>query len=251
MKSMILAAGSAALLAATAPVMADDHDDYLLDILRIEVKIGHDMKFREGVKAYMDCYAKAGGESRWSTWAGMDGDGIVYHVVSRMDGWAELDEKDEAEMKCWPVIGEQVAPHMASINTTYAKRLPDWSAKESDDDKTTVVRLHNFKVDDRRKFRAAIGTVTGIMEATKYEHMGTWYAVQGGGRDVADYFVVESYNNFTAMDDDRAGPYKTLSEHAGEDSAELVWDQYLDSLEEEDGYWSELMRYDEGLSHDN
>jgi hypothetical protein len=246
MRSTMYAAISAALVIAM-PALADD-DDYMLDITRIEVELGHHMQFREGVKAYMACYDEADGENGWSAWRSMDGDGIVYHVVSRLDSWGELDETDEAGMSCWPVIEEKVAPHMASAHTMYAKRMPDWSAS-IDDDEETVVRLYNFRVDDFEKFRAAVGSVTGIMKAAEYEHMGTWYDVQGGGMDDPDYFVVESFKNFADMDNERAGPYKTTVEHAGEESADLVWGQFRASLEADWSAWSSLLRYDKELSY--
>lgn len=127
--------------------------------------------------------------------------------------------------------------------------MPDWSP-EKEPDGTTVVRLHNFSVDDNQKFRAAIGTVIGIQKASEYEHMGTWYDVLGGGKDDPEYFVVDSYRNFAEMDAERAGPYGSMEAHAGDATADLVWDQYQDSLEDGESYWSNLLRYDEELSHD-
>lgn len=120
MKAILIAAGSTALLA-SALVTADDHDDYILDITQIAVKMGHNMQFRDGVKAYMACYAEAGGENGWSTWRNVDGEGIVYHVVSQMDSWADLDDSDdEAASGCASVVRDEIQPHMASLNSIFA-----------------------------------------------------------------------------------------------------------------------------------
>ncbi|CAN0585878.1 unnamed protein product, partial [Ectocarpus sp. 12 AP-2014] len=78
-----------------------------------------------------------------------------------------------------------------------------------------------------------------------------WYRVQGGGVNDPEYMVASSYKNFAAMDEDMAGPYGTMKEHAGEDTADLVWEQYLDSLKDGEAYWSNLLSYDEDLSYDD
>jgi hypothetical protein len=244
----ILIAASAAAFMSTVHAVADDENEYILDITQIEVKLGHHMQFREGVKAYMACYAQADGENTWSTWQSMDGKGIVYQVVSRMDGWADLDDADdEARSSCASTVRDQIQPHMASVNTMYAKRMAAWSADE-DSEADTVVRLHNFSVDDNQKFQAAIGTVTSILKTSESEDPGTWFRVQGGGKEDPEYFVASGYKSFAEMDEERAGPYGTMEAHAGEETAELVWDQYLDSLEDGDSYWSNLLRYDAELS---
>ena len=246
MRETIVAAVAAATLAGM-PAIAQE-DSFYLDVLRIEAKIGHSMAFRDGVKAYMKCYDDAGGTDSWSTWSNMDGDGDVYHFVSRMENWAALDVREEARRTCWPVVEEQIAPHMSKSNTTYAKHLPDWSG-DGMAEGTTVARVYYFSVDDRRKFRAAIGAIAGVLKTNDSEPPGTWYAVEGGSTDDAEYFVVDGFPNFAAMDDDRAGPYGTLKEHAGEDAADLIWDQYLESLEDGDSFWSSLMVYEPDLSH--
>ncbi len=245
MRSVFLAAAAAVTIGAM-PVVAQE-DSFYLDILSVEVKIGHVMAFRDGVKAYLECYEEAGGKDSWSTWSNMDGDGAVYLFVSRMENWAALDRREDARRECFPVVEEEIAPHMVRMNTTYAKHLPDWSADGLPED-MTVARVHYFSVDDQWKFRSAIGSIAGVRRAVAPEDMGMWYDVQGGGTADAEYFVVQGFKNFAAMDEDQRGPYGTMKEHAGEGTADLIWGQYQDSLEDGDSYWSSLLAYEKDLS---
>lgn len=247
MRAILITAGAAAL-ATAVQVAADNHDDYMLEILRAEVKMGHNMQFRDGVKAYTECYADAGGTMSWNVWYNMDGEGSIYYRVAPRENWAELDVRDEAADSCYAILSEQIAPHMDSSATMYVRSMPDWSEDEQPDD-ATVARVHNFSVDDDYKFRGAISAVTGIRKAIAPEELGTWYAVIGGSQEDPEYFVVQQYKNFAAMDEDTMGPYGTLKEHSGEATADLIWNEYRDSLEEGDAYWSELLRYDEELSY--
>jgi hypothetical protein len=241
---------AACVVAAAAPAVADDHDDQMLNINQIKVKMGHHMAFREGVMAWKKCYAEAGGEGEWSAWRSVDG-ALMYHVVSTMDNWAELDEDDEAGMACYSVVEESIAPHMDSSYRMFVRRMADWSPAPSEND-NTVVRLYNFKVENDWQFRAAVSGITGMMKATKSESQGTWYDVLGGGAWDADYFVVAGYKDFAAMDVDREdGPYGTAKSHAGEGTADLLFTQMRGALKDVGGRWTTLLSWDEDLSSDD
>lgn len=247
MRAILISVGAAAL-ATAVQVAAQDDNDFMLDILRVEVKMGHNMQFRDGVKAYTECYADAGGTMSWGVWYNMDGEGNIYYRAAQRENWAELDVRDEAADSCYTILSAQVIPHMDSSATMYVRRMPDWSQDEQPDD-SMVARVHNFSVEDHYKFRGAISAVTGIRRAIAPEELGTWYEVIGGSQEDPEYFVVQQYKNFAAMDEDTMGPYGALKEHAGEATADLVWDEYRDSLEDGNAYWSELLKYDEELSY--
>jgi hypothetical protein len=99
-----LAAATTLFASAQTTFAQDDERSYMLQITEIETRIGHGSKFREGMQAYIACYEDNGGEQNWSAWSNVDGRGDVYHLVSRMEKWAELDTPDEASRACWPTI---------------------------------------------------------------------------------------------------------------------------------------------------
>lgn len=251
MKKITITLATAISLAFTLPLAADHHEkegSYKLAIHHVHVKMGHGAGFQAGLEAYSACLAEGDYEDSYSVWQAVDGDRTAYHIVSSFDMWAEFDEDDEISDACWANedIRNGVFDHMASWKTSYAKRLPDWSG---DADGYDVVKLHNFRVDDNSEFRALVGEITGYMKKSNYEHMGTWYDVLGGGAWDADYFVVEHFENFGAMDEKRKGANGVLVDAVGEEKAEEFWEKFGDALEDEKGYWSNLLARKDSMGY--
>ncbi len=246
---------AAIVLAWALPGAADNHEDggsLKLAIHHVHVKMGHGAKFRAGMEAYSACLAEGGYEDAYSVWQAFDGDRTAFHIVSSFEKWAEFDKDDPISDACWEKdeIRNGIFDHMASWETSYAERMADWSGEAEGYD---VVRLHNFRVDDGSEFRALVGEITGYMKEAKYEHMGTWYDVRSGGYWNADYFVVEHFANWAAMDEERKGANGVLKDAVGEEKAEEFWDKFGDTLEDNKGYWSNtLVRRDSmGYSPDD
>ena len=233
----------AVALAFTLTVNADNHEakgSPKLAIHQVKVKMGHGMAFRAGMEAYSACLAENNYDDSYSVWHAVNGDRTSYHIVSQFDLWAEMDESNEISDACWEKDGirEGVFSHMASWKTQYAKRLADWSG---DAEGSGVVKLHNFRVDNGEVFRSKIGEMVGHMKKAKYEHMGTWYDMLTGGSWDADYFVVEHYENYAAMDEERKGASGVLKDAVGEEKAAKYWEEFRGSLEDEKGYWSNIL----------
>lgn len=243
----ILALGASALLASSINAIAQDEDEsYILEMTEVGIKLGHTAKFREAVKPYNACIAENDSEAEWSAWRNVGGDGTTYHFVSTMANWAEMDEPNQAGETCWPQHMENIMAHVDSISTSFARPMAAWSGGADDSD---VVRLHQFRVDDGSAFREAVGAITSIMKEAEHEHMGIWYDMIGNSSNEPDYFVVSQFDNFAAMDEDRAGPYNVVKEHAGEERADELWGQFDDALRDDWEYFTMLLRRDAELSH--
>ncbi len=239
----------AAVAAFSMPVVADNHEedgDYMLNIMKLEIKHGHGMKFRQAMKEYMECYEENDGEGSWTTWANVDGAPNEMHIVSRMDMWAEMDDEDPARAECWPKHFEALTSNVASANGRYWRRMPDWSG---DAENFSVVTLHNFRVEDGDAFREVVTEVTGHMKAAEAEHMGTWYRSIGSQRWGADYFVVSHYENFAARDADRQGANDYLVAAVGEEAAEAIWDKFQESMAEMEPYWTQTLTRVDSMSY--
>ena len=245
-KTKILGLGILGLLAATGEVQAQDGEDYLLEITKVQVMPGHMSEFMAGVKAYRDCYAENDGKGAWSFWRQVDGDQLTVHAVSRMENWAELDETDEVRNRCWENHSDGFTSHTAAVQTTYARRQSEWSG---DPGEFTVVELHNFRVDDGEEFQSAVSEITGVLKEANYEDLGTWYDVIGGDGDDASYFVVEHHANFAAMDDDSPGVYGTVQEAKGEAEAKRMFDAFDASLRDDHEYWRNILKRVDSLSY--
>lgn len=244
---LILALGACTLLmTGTAPFAQEEDDGHILEITQVEVKIGHDMAFREAVKAYHQCLHDHGYEGAWSTWSNVDGHGRKYHFVSSMDNWAELDSRDEAGETCWSEHHDSLTSHVTAASTHFARHITDWSG---DAEGYTVVRLHQFRVEDNGDFRDTVGTITSILKEAEYAHLGTWYQNIGNDSNEPGYFVVAHFDNFAAMDEDRSGPYDALVDAVGQERADELWEQFNDALRDDREYFTDLLRLEEDLSH--
>lgn len=236
---------AAVVAACSMPVGADDHDDYMINMTELSITMGHGMEFNEGMTAYRECYAENNGENSWSVWNPIGGSLNRVLMVSRMDSWGEMAADDEASQACWSIVREEIWPHMDGVDRRFARRVADWSG---DAEGYTVVRLHNFRVDDGRAFREVASEMTGMMKEADDAELGTWYSVIDGGYWGTDYFVVDHYDDFAAMDDDdRVGVNDVMVRELGEDGAQEMWDRFGDTLED-NGYSSEVYRRSSDLS---
>ena len=218
----------------------------MISIMDLSIQHGHGMQFREAMTASMECYAENDGENEWSTWGAVDGEPNRMMIVSRMDMWAEMDSEDPGDEACWPEHGAELTSHVSDANRRIWRRMSDWSG---DAEGYTVVRLHNFRVDEGDEFREVIGEIVGMMKEAEYEHMGTWYDAVGTQHWAADYFVVDHYENFAALDEGRKDANGIMVDALGEEGAAEMWDRLGETLADMEPYWTITLRRIDSLSH--
>lgn len=247
MTKTMLALGASALLASSMTVTAQDEDESpVLQMTRVEIKLGHGTQFREALKPYNACVAGKDPDASWGAWRNIGGEGTSYWFVSTMANWAEMDEPNQATADCWPEHEDSVMAHVSSISTGFARRIAEWSGEAED---YQVVRLHQFRVDDGSEFREAVSAITSILKEAEYEHLGTWYRMIGNSSNEPDFFVVSHYDDFAAMDEDRPSLYSVVREHSGQERADELWEQFDDALKEDWEYFHVMLRRDLELSH--
>jgi hypothetical protein len=230
-----------------AALPAQESDDSVLSMTRIDLEPVSWMKFGQAMEEYIGCYSENGGEDSWSAWRDMEKD--VVWIVTSMDGWAEMDEeRSEANRACYSIIEENMGPLVRKIRTEYAQYLPDWSAEAEGYD---VVRLHQFVVEEGDEFEEIVGEMTSVVKDADYEHVGAWYEIIGNDADEVGFFVVSHYDNFAAIDDDRQGYYGVMAEAIGEDETEAMWERFGDTLADDGhGYDTVLLARAEDWSYD-
>lgn len=225
-------------------VIADDHEDdsFYLSISELSVKVGHTDAFMEGVKAVRQCYQDAGGKEPWSIWHRVQGEGNVFVVTSTYKNWQGFFADDEVGEKCRSVVHDEVISHIDSTYHQMASFMPDWSNIESPSGK--FVAVYNFKVTNYDLFEA---TVAAIEDGLKDDGGpgAAWYSVLGG-RDQADYFVVEYFADPAALDADDPGVWKRLEAALGKDKADKLQQDFMASISE---WWSYMYALHEGLSY--
>ncbi|MGC9344261.1 MAG: hypothetical protein ACP5E3_16275 [Bacteroidales bacterium] len=209
----------------------DEEESFILSLTEFTVKPGHDFEFREGIKAWKDCYLENGGEWSWTIWRRVQGEGNVYILSSSMSSWAEMDETgDEAGKECRDMSRELINPHIEKAKYNLARYMPEMSKTEPME--YDVVWVTNWTVNDGDKFRGTVNEITDIIRDVEGDPRGFWYGVMGGAVDEADYFVVDPYKNFAAMDEDRDGVWTLVEKSKGEKKKDELRQNFLDSVDE-------------------
>lgn len=222
---------------------ADDHDDesYYLSMSEFTLKTGHTKPFMEGAKAWRECYIKAGGDKPYNVWRRLQGDGNTIVLTSAYKNWQSFFSESEAGKQCEKIVDEQIVPHMASTSFNMAGFMPKWSGDPEGTGK--FVAVYNFKVADYELFES---TVEAIESAVKDDGGpdSYWYYSMGG-RDVADYFVVEEFADAEALDADDPGIWKRVEAKLGEEKKDQLQQDFMKSLNE---WWSYMYIHLEDLS---
>jgi len=238
MNKLLKSVAAVALLAgAGMPAGAQDEpDDYLLTLNAIEVPPGHQRAFREGVAAVVECYRQNGTEASWSVWDRLQGRGDVHLAVFPSADWSAMGETDPAASACRSVIEERIDPHVGTANVSVARKVPEYSGIDAED--FTVVRLHYFRVDDAGAFREAVGELSAIITKDEHHADDSWFEVIGGGPYAADFFVVEHFADYAALDAERPTAYEVVERAVGAEQAQALWARFDEALKDDREYWS-------------
>lgn len=224
---------------------AQDNESFMLNITEITVKNGHNAQFVEGVKTWKKCYKDNKGEDPWNMWRRVQGEGTVYALTSRMANWAEMDEDgDEAGRACRMQVVNLIMPHVKSVNYNIARFMPKISATNSMDD-ATVVWVWNVQASNSRDFMDVVNEIASALKKADGDRRGTWYSVQGGGTEAADYFVAVPYKNFAEMDVDRDGVWTIYEKQNGKSKTDALRNKMNGSISNE---WSYLYSLSKDMS---
>ncbi|MGQ4276892.1 hypothetical protein ACQ5ES_07590 [Pseudidiomarina sp. E22-M8] len=228
-------------LLASPTAFADDHEEesFYLSISELSVKLGHTKAFKDGVKAVKKCYQDAKGKEPWSIWNRVQGAGNVFVVTSTYENWQGFFADDESDKTCRSVVRDHVIPHIDSTYHKIASFKSDWSNIESPSG--NFVAVYNFKVTNYELFNVTVGAIEDGLKDDGGPG-AAWYSVIGG-RDQADYFVVEYFADAAALDADDPSVWKRLEAAVGKAEADKLRKDFRQSVGE---WWSYMYaRYDD------
>ena len=231
------------------PLMAisQTNESILLDMTELTVKFGHNEAFVEGMKAYKKCYTDNGGTNKWNTWHRVQGDANVYVLTSTMAKWAEMDEdRDEAGKKCWINVVNLIRPHLQGVGYNIARSIPELSRTTPMPETTTLAWVYNVKTSNGNAFREAVEELISAVRKAEGNARGTWYNVQGGAPDMADFFVGIPYDNFAAMDVDRDGVWTIYEKANGKAKTDALRAKFRAAISKD---WSYMYTLNKELSN--
>lgn len=217
---------------------------FILSMTEFTIKRGHDVQFREGLKAWKACYLENKGEWTWNVWHRKNGEGNVYALASVMANWAEMDETDDAGKSCRDLARGLISPHVESSEDNFARFIPEYSRTYPNPD--PVLWVSYWKVNNGTRFREIVNEVTGVATKAEGSPRGFWYNVMGGSMEVADFFVATPFANFAAIDVDRENVWNIYEKANGKEKRDQMQAEFRDIV---DGTWSYLYKRDNDLSH--
>jgi len=225
--------------------VSQGNEAFLLNLTEITVKQGHDAQFVEGVKSWKKCYKDNDGKDPWNMWKRVQGEGSVYTLTSRMAKWAEMDEDgDSAGKECRMTAVNFIMPHVKSMHYNIARSMPDVSTKSTSED-SKLVWVYNAKTSNSNDFTDVVKELTSALKKAEGDSRGTWYSLQGGAPEVADYFVAIPYKNFAELDIDRDGVWKVYEKANGKAKTDALRAKMRASISSD---WSYIYSLNEELS---
>lgn len=238
MKRMTLAicAMGICLAPAGAALAQDDDGADMGRIFIVDVKDGHGQEFREGVKAYYECYGENGGKKSWNVYTAESGKLGRYAFTFGGRKWAVFDEQEEASKACSDVFEEQFLVHIDKAKSEFTRYMAEQSrVKEGEHGVAWVI---NFKVGDGMRFVEAISRITEAAREAEWGNFA-WYDVVAGGRHGADFFVVLLEENFAGFDEDNEPLWEMVEGVHGKETAEQLRTDLDETIEKD---WSNIWR---------
>jgi hypothetical protein len=227
--------------------VSQENGSFLLNLTEITVENGHNAQFTEGVKSWKKCYKDNDGKDPWSMWKRVQGEGTVYTMTSTMANWAEMDkEGDVAGKECRMNVVNLIMPHVKSISYNIASSMPQLSRSTPMPEDTKLVWVYNVKTSNSTSFKEVIGELSSAMKKANGEIIVTWYALEGGAPEVADYFVAVPYKNFAELDIDSDGPWKTYEKANGKVKADALRAKFRSSVSSD---WSYMYSLNDQMSY--
>lgn len=218
----------------------------ILSTTELTVKPGHNTQFREGIKAWKDCYLENEGEWTWNIWSRIQGEGNVYILSSFMENWAKMDDpSDEAGQACQMLARDLINTSVKKATTNLARTIPSMSMAPGTSG--NVISVTFWRVKNGSLFRETAREINSILSNAEGGPRGFWYSAIGGGLDAPHYFVVVPYENFAAMDDPGDEVWTVVENEEGSEKREQLMADYRASV---DQAWSYLYRRVEDLSHE-
>jgi hypothetical protein len=217
---------------------------FILSITEFTIKPGHDMQFREGVKAWKACYIENKGEWTWNMWHRQNGEGNVYILTSRMANWAEMDDTSDDGKNCSDLARELINPHIESSEDNFARFEPEFS--KAYPNPNPVLWVSYWQVNNGTRFKEIIKELASSTSKAEGSPRGYWYSYMGGGIDAADFFVATPFANFAALDVDRDNVWDIYEKANGKEKRDQLQAEIRGTIKES---WSYLLKRDEDLTH--
>lgn len=219
----------------------------LLSVTEFTIKPGHEMEFREGVKAWKACYLENKGDWTWNMWHRQQGSGNVFVLASTMVNWAEMDNADPSGKNCQDLARTLINPHIQEANNHITRFQPGNSKGSPLTEEEDIIRVSFYKLNSANgyKMMETVKEVEAIRKGANLEPAGYWYQWQTSGPESPNYHYVIPFKNFAAMDLEQEGVWQTVEKNAGKAKRDELQAAFRSSLE---NTWNFVYKLDKDIS---
>ncbi len=221
------------LLILPISTQAQDDESFILNLTEFTIKFGHNSNFTDGVKKWNKCYKENDGKDKWNVWHRLQGKGNVYVMASRLNNWAEMDERDPAGKACRAIAISAIVPYIEGSEFNTASPMLEISKKDPLGD-NTIVWVNSFKVKNSMVFNEIVKEVTSTIKAEEGDFRAYWYRQMAG--EGANYFVSTPFKDFAAMDNDRDSVWKIYEKVHGKTKTKEIREKFYKVLKSSSSY---------------
>ncbi|MFD2202665.1 hypothetical protein [Shivajiella indica] len=218
---------------------------HLMSVTEFTVKPGHEMQFREGIKAWKACYIENKGEWTWRLWSRQQGEGNVYVLASDMANWAEMDKTDESGKNCQMLAMNLINPHIEKATNHMTRFQPGIS--NSNPLEGEIIRVSFYKLNSINgyKMMEVVKEVEEIRKKAGLDIRGYWYSWVTADPESPNYHVVTGFKDFAAMDVVQEGVWQTVEKEVGKAKRDELQAAFRSSLESS---WNYVFKLDKDIS---
>ena len=218
---------------------------HLMSVTEFTVKPGHEMQFREGIKAWKACYLENKGEWTWRLWKQQQGKGTVYVLASDMANWAEMDKTDEQGKNCQMLAMNMINPHVEKATNHMTRIQPEISNNNPLEGE--IIRVGFYKLNSAHgyKMMEVVKEVQAIRKKAGMSVPGYWYNWVTADPESPDYHVVTGYKDFAAMDIVQEGVWQTVEKEVGKAKRDELQATFRSSMASS---WSYIYKLDKDIS---
>lgn len=236
-------------LAAAPALTAQEESASITEMIRLEVPVGQQQAFEEGLKAHHEVASAQGVDETvivWQVVTGKHSGDFYIGFVGR--SWADFDRPmaDDPEAM-QQSIQENIAPHVSSYETTFWRHRPEMSyhAEEGGGAPDPLMTVTFFYLDDPGAMGEVAREITRVAGEADFQGDG-WdmHTLEYGGGAV--WALAGGRENWADLAEPETTLWSVLSEHKSEhemDALEHQLDKAIDSSR------SEVFRFREDLSH--
>jgi hypothetical protein len=218
----------------------------LMSVTELTIKPGHEIQFREGVKAWKACYLQNKGEWTWRVWQRQQGEGSVFVLASDMANWAEMDKVDGSGKDCQNLVTTLINPHVEKAVSHITRFQPGVSKASPLTEEKIRVTFYELNYANGHRMMEVVKEVEAIRKNANVTNRGYWYSWLTADPNSPNFHFVMPYKDYAAMDVVQEAVWDTVEKSAGKAKRDELQSAFRSSIQ---NTWNYIYTLDKDISN--